>query len=288
MDGRGFVVRRHSSAWGWWEAVDGRPHPVLRGRVLRYTGYREETAAPLRRRQLPSGEVTLIVSFDEPLQLVSMPDAEALDGSFKSFVAGLHTGPAVTEHVGHQQGIGVGLTPFGAYALLGMPMDLLAGGVLELSTVLGRTGADLEAALAEVRGWAERFALLDRVLVAKMDEGPAPAPEVVWAWRRLCATMGRTPIGELADRIGCSHRHLRMGASDVVSYLVGSIAPVLGGFMVWASARKFSGASAAIFAFTALSAVIALIGSTALSWSASRSCSTWLSGMEPTAPTTGW
>ena len=33
--------------------------------------------------------------------------------------------------------------------------------------------------------------------------------------------------------------------------------------MVWAKARKFSGASAAIFAFTALSATTALIGSTA-------------------------
>lgn len=52
-----------------------------------------------------------------------------------------------------------------------------------------------------------------------------------------------------------------MGASAVVSYLIGSLAPVLGGVMVWAKARKFSGASAAIFSFTALSAVIALIGS---------------------------
>jgi hypothetical protein len=31
--------------------------------------------------------------------------------------------------------------------------------------------------------------------------------------------------------------------------------------MAWAKARKFSGASAAIFSFTALSAVTALIGS---------------------------
>ncbi len=53
-----------------------------------------------------------------------------------------------------------------------------------------------------------------------------------------------------------------MGASDVVSYLVGSIAPVLGGIAIWIKARKFSGASAAIFSFTFLSAVIALVGST--------------------------
>jgi hypothetical protein len=67
---------------------------------------------------------------------------------------------------------------------------------------------------------------------------------------------------EVGGSIGLFHLAQAMGASDVVSYLIGSIAPVVGGFMVWAKARKFSGASAAIFAFTALSAVIALIGST--------------------------
>ena len=53
-----------------------------------------------------------------------------------------------------------------------------------------------------------------------------------------------------------------MGASNVVSYLAGSIGPVVGGLAIWAKARKFSGASASIFAFTAVSAIIALIAST--------------------------
>ena len=66
---------------------------------------------------------------------------------------------------------------------------------------------------------------------------------------------------EVGGSIAVFHVARRMGASDVVSYLIGSVAPVVGGFMVWAKARKFSGASAAIFSFTALSAVIALIGS---------------------------
>jgi len=68
---------------------------------------------------------------------------------------------------------------------------------------------------------------------------------------------------EIGGSIALFHLARRMGANDVASYLIGSIAPVVGGFIVWAKARKFSGASAAIFAFTALSAVIALIGSTA-------------------------
>ena len=67
---------------------------------------------------------------------------------------------------------------------------------------------------------------------------------------------------EIGGSIALFHFAHRMGASDMVSYIVGSIAPVLGGFAIWIKARKFSGASAAIFAFTFLSAGIALSGST--------------------------
>jgi hypothetical protein len=67
---------------------------------------------------------------------------------------------------------------------------------------------------------------------------------------------------EIGGSIALFHLAQRLGASDVVSYLVGSIAPVVGGIAIWAKARKFSGASAAIFAFTAMSAIIALVGST--------------------------
>lgn len=67
---------------------------------------------------------------------------------------------------------------------------------------------------------------------------------------------------EVGGSIALFHLARHRGASDVVSYLVGSVAPVVGGFLIWAKARKFSGASAAIFAFTAVSALIALLGST--------------------------
>lgn len=68
---------------------------------------------------------------------------------------------------------------------------------------------------------------------------------------------------EIGGSIALFHLAQSMGASDVASYLAGSIAPVIGALMIWAKARKFSGASAAIFTFTILSAVIALAGSTA-------------------------
>jgi hypothetical protein len=67
---------------------------------------------------------------------------------------------------------------------------------------------------------------------------------------------------EIGGSIGLFHLAKEQGASDVVSYLIGGIGPVVGGLAIWIKARKFSGASASIFAFTAISAIIALVGST--------------------------
>jgi len=91
--------------------------------------------------------------------------------------------------------------------------------------------------------------------------------QVVQALRACAAKEGilfnvLVTIVEVGGSIGLFQLAQMWGANDVTSYLAGSIAPVIGGLMVWARARKFSGASAAIFAFTALSAGVAFIGST--------------------------
>jgi hypothetical protein len=67
---------------------------------------------------------------------------------------------------------------------------------------------------------------------------------------------------EIGGGITLFHVAQRMGASDVVSYLAGSIGPMIGACVIWARARKLSGASISIFAFTIVSAAIAFIGRT--------------------------
>jgi len=91
--------------------------------------------------------------------------------------------------------------------------------------------------------------------------------EIAQALKEHSARKGRSfnilvTVIEIGGSIGLFHLARSLGASDVVSYLAGSIGPVVGGLLIWIKARTFSGASAAIFAFTAISAIIALIGST--------------------------
>jgi AraC-like DNA-binding protein len=97
------------------------------------------------------------------------------------------------------------LAPLGAYRPLDQPMDELGGRLLDLVEVLGADGRRLAEQLRETSSWRQRLALVDRLL---LERGPRPSPEVGWAWRRLVATGGAVPIGQLAREVGWSHKHL--------------------------------------------------------------------------------
>jgi AraC-like DNA-binding protein len=187
------------------EYVLGRPHPALAGCVVRYLGYREHSSAPVRRRQAPGASCTLILSFGPPIRLYG-PAGPSVPASF---LAGMHDGPVLTEFTGHQHGVQADLRPLGVFALLGRPMPELTNVTPQLTDLDVPELAGLPARLAEAPDWPRRFALLDDVLLRRLDaSGARPDPEVAWAWRRLVRSAGRVGVQELADDTGWSRRHL--------------------------------------------------------------------------------
>jgi AraC-like DNA-binding protein len=208
VDGRGITFARHDSELGWWETATRRPHPALRRHVLSYAGYRERTAGPLFRREVPWAGVVLIFGFGEQLRLLPAHDPRGDGSTLTSFVAGLHHGPVFTGHAGRQYGLQVDLSPLGAYTLLGLPTGELTDSGVALADLGNRRLDELGERLARIPDWAGRFALLDRVLAAWAEEGPAPAAEVRHAWHRLATSHGQVPVDALAAEVGWSRRHL--------------------------------------------------------------------------------
>ncbi len=186
--------------------VSGRPHPRLAGLVLGYTGYRELSARPVRRREAPNGRCVLVLGLGPPIRLLGPagPDVPT------SFLAGMHDTPVITEFTGAQHGVQVDLTPLGVFTLLGRPMPELTNRAPRLDQ-LGRPElAALPERLAGDRGWAERFARIDAALLSGLDGSRArPDAEVAWAWRRLERSGGRVGVRELAAGTGWSRRHLQ-------------------------------------------------------------------------------
>jgi AraC-like DNA-binding protein len=186
-----------------FELVSRAPDPALRPYVRGYHAYRERTAGPMRRREVPSSDVILVLSLGGDVRLL-----EPRRGRHTSFVAGLDEQSAVTEHDGEADGIQVDFTPLGAHRFLGVPMHTLAHRAVELEDLLGPAANRLAERLHDTADRETRFRLLESVIRARLADAPQPAPEVAWAWRQLVATAGRVRVGSLAQELGWSRKRL--------------------------------------------------------------------------------
>jgi hypothetical protein len=64
-------IGSHASEIGSWEMVDREPVPRLPAHFTRYTGYVERGTRPLRRREMPSANVVLILGFGPSIDVLS-------------------------------------------------------------------------------------------------------------------------------------------------------------------------------------------------------------------------
>jgi hypothetical protein len=126
---------RAESEFGSWELASRPPHPVLARYVRGYQDYREDET-PVARREVPTGDVALIISWGATLD-VSGPRYDALRPT--SLVVGVHDAYAVVEPREPWAGMQVDLTPVGARMLLGVPMHALTNRWWRSRTCSGRT-----------------------------------------------------------------------------------------------------------------------------------------------------
>lgn len=183
--------------------------PPLDRFVTLAVGYRYAGAPPGAHVGLPSGALTLVVPFDEPLLLSG--GALAQPTHFEGVLAGLATVPTLIHHQGRQHGLQLSLTPAGARAVFGMPAAELAERSVELEDVIGRVARSLRDELEGYATWTDRFAAVERVLLALMGRHGSrreAAPEVGEAWRLIRRGGGQTSVARVASDVGWSRRHL--------------------------------------------------------------------------------
>lgn len=185
----------------------GDPNPRLRPYVSAYSGYRIEGAEPGVHMGLPSKSLTFIVAFDEPLDVVTALGQPHRD-TYWAMLAGLHGAPAVIHHDGRQHGVQLEVTPRGAAALFGVPAGALAGCVAHLDSVVPAFSAELTDRVSAADTWADRWAVLDEVLLRELRLDAALSVQVEQAWSLMLRSHGLAPVGRLAAEVGWSRRHL--------------------------------------------------------------------------------
>jgi hypothetical protein len=120
---------RRQSEHGVWELFKRAPDPRLRAYVLGYAGYRESVHHPLRRREVPSGVIPLIINFGAALRIFDRRRPQVFE-DYGSFVAGLHETFALVGTAGASFCLQADFTPQGALRLFGLPMDEIANRVV--------------------------------------------------------------------------------------------------------------------------------------------------------------
>jgi AraC-like DNA-binding protein len=205
MAGRAKVVR--SSAHGTRWEIATRPLPdALHTFVHGMMGYVESSPGVVSQRQLPGPRVVVIVELGPPIR---MSDPRLRDARFPGgFVAGVGDFVTVTEHDGFQSGIQIDLTPVGARALFGVPMDELAGAVVSLSDLLPRQERSLAERLDAMPDWDARFDALEALLVGSIERMTARSAIVAWACARIDAARGGLDMRALARELGYSEKQV--------------------------------------------------------------------------------
>ncbi|MBY6364678.1 helix-turn-helix domain-containing protein [Rhodococcoides corynebacterioides] len=185
-----------------------RPAPALRPYVRSYQGYRLSGFDAGEHVGLPSDSITVILPFDRPLRVVRTAVPEQAPGTFDAMASGLGTAPVVMAHDGAEHGIQISFTPAGARAVLGVPPAALGQWMVPLVDLLGPDAAEITSECESASTWADRFALLDRVLTRRLSRAPGGADRrLAAAWTMATGPDGAT-VASVATAVGWSTRHL--------------------------------------------------------------------------------
>lgn len=191
---------------GVWEMVTAPPDARLRPHVRRYVAWSDPRTIPIRRRELPTLEVPVIISFGAPIRVFRAGGADTWT-DLGSFAAGAHDSFVLVETAA-SAGIQIDFTLLGIHLFLGRPLSDLRNRCVGLDDLFGPSASSLTARLQDAADWDTRFDIVDREIARRLDAACAPANEVLWTWRRIIQSGGRLPVGALAEETGWSQKHL--------------------------------------------------------------------------------
>ena len=186
-----------------------RPAPALRLHIDRYVGYHQVLGVPGIHRGLPSQHLTLIVAFDEPVDIVAMPNPAQPSRR----VCARRWAPRRASHDPPQRpptrraarAHGPRRPPIARHA--GRRVRLEGAGPRRGARPAGEGAERAPRRVARVGGPVR--ASSTKCSPAPWSSRAEPPAEVAWVWERLVATGGGVEVATLArrGRVG-SRRHL--------------------------------------------------------------------------------
>jgi AraC-like DNA-binding protein len=201
------TVVEHASEQGFWRMDFLAPVDRIVPFVRRFNAYAEHETGFVRRRELPSGLATLVFNLGQELRVEHPVDTRTAYPAGTAFFAGVSSTYAVTETDRSQEGAQVMLTPLGARALLGFPLDEVGDRLIDPVDLFGAAARETIERLQEATSHADRLAILEQE-IASLGPSVSDLPcGLVWALQRLEANAGQVGVASLAKELGWSRKH---------------------------------------------------------------------------------
>jgi AraC-like DNA-binding protein len=197
----------HSSPIGEWSVSVWRTDPRLAG-VVASVWFGEGKIAYQRDRILPSGQSQLLINLGPPQYRIEPGPPEARVPFVDVWYSGLHQGPIDTEAPHGNALLGVAFDAHGTFPWLRADMSGLSDRIVALADVLGDGAMRLRERLLNTESLEERFRVVERWLLARLESRALVHPAVRWAAERLAASGGRIAVEDLATETGFSRKHL--------------------------------------------------------------------------------
>lgn len=202
-------IHRHQSALGCWTVAVCQPDPRLAG-IVAAMWFGEGSVSYARDRILPSGQSQLLINLGPPQYRIEAGPPERRIPFRDIWYSGLHQGPIDTEAPHGNALLGVAFTACGGYPWLGHDLSGLADRIIALADALGDGVLALRQRLLDTPDIAQRFELVERWLIARLNPRAVVHPAVRWAVDRIAASGGHVSVDALARQTGYTRKHLAL------------------------------------------------------------------------------
>lgn len=161
-----------------------------------------------RLKVLPMPSLHLMVNFGRAFQVYKPDQTEAFATCTESWWVGLWSTYHVVDWPPAVQFFGVHFKPGGAYPFLRLPLSELHNQVVSLDAIWGCEAGELRERLYAAPTIEAGFALLERLLLARLCEAPPELNVVQYAIKEIALHHGSLSIQALSEHIGISQNHL--------------------------------------------------------------------------------
>lgn len=197
----------HDDGIDAWNLSTISPPVNLASDVRSYTFYSERTQSFTARRELPHAEGIFVINLGNPTFVTGGNGLTITLAPGDAFLAGAHLQPALSSSSGTQTGVHIDLPLSTLHRMTGVPMHEFVDRVVSARDVFSPRTCEGFESIAACSALDQRVRRLDEVVQGILSKAP-PLNAQASAALRLIRNFGHLDIGEVADRVGWSRKHM--------------------------------------------------------------------------------